>query len=326
MSISNSTTNDWFLSAIIKDGSVGNCLAEVLSELKRKESFIGRLSERISEKTSGGVDCISDLALRISTLENTLKFRLSILSPNRRGAWFRVSASTASGPFAGSLLPDPIFSPYDEKNTAKIKAGLADCWRNHNLLSYPLKASESCLWKTLLNLNFELRKLGDMEPWPRLERLPEELPSELESRSLRAFLTNVRSEYLAATQRLDICHGLLWEASERFWQEARAYQSASNDPFSGDDIYEGHRTAEKMRQEFRSRRSTPTINRPLGKSVQDLEALTFMGFEDFPDAEALKHRYHSLAMEMHPDREGGNEARFKLLAKSYRHLTRHCGR
>jgi len=51
-----------------------------------------------------------------------------------------------------------------------------------------------------------------------------------------------------------------------------------------------------------------------------------MGFDEFPDVEMLRQRYHALAMTMHPDREGGNEARFKLLAKSYKHLMRHYPR
>jgi DnaJ-class molecular chaperone len=51
-----------------------------------------------------------------------------------------------------------------------------------------------------------------------------------------------------------------------------------------------------------------------------------MGFDDFPEAEVLRQRYHALALEMHPDREGGNEARFKLLAKSYKHLIRQSAR
>ena len=43
--------------------------------------------------------------------------------------------------------------------------------------------------------------------------------------------------------------------------------------------------------------------------------------DDFPTVAQLRQRYHALALEMHPDRQGGNEARFKMLAKCYRHLS-----
>jgi DnaJ-class molecular chaperone len=56
------------------------------------------------------------------------------------------------------------------------------------------------------------------------------------------------------------------------------------------------------------------------------EALRFMGFDDFPTTDSLKQRYHMLALDMHPDRQGGNELKFKLLAKSYKHLSQVCER
>jgi len=325
MSSVNSTLNDWFVSAILKDGTVGQCLSEVENELKAKQKFVAMLKERIAERSPSKIDIVSDISARIVILENTLKFRLSILSPTRRGAWFRDSASTAAGPFAGSLLTDPIFSNYDEKASGRIRAGLRTCWLEHNLVSYPLRATLPCLWKTILSLNFELHNAGDFGSWPRLEKLPEDLPTEFESRALRAFLSNVKAEYMAARRKLDDCYATLLEASNRFWAESeRSIKSAFAD--QNEDLYDGHRVAEKLRQEFRSRRSTPTIKRPVGKSTQDIEALTFMGFDDFPEAEVLRQRYHALALEMHPDREGGNEARFKLLAKSYKHLIRQSSR
>ncbi len=323
---STASSADWFVSAIVKDGSVGECLSAVENELRQRQAFVVRLRQRIAEKSPSKIDGISDINARIAILENTLKLRLSILSPSRRGAWFRPSASTASGPFATPLFNEPVFAPYDEKMTSKIRVGLGDCWDARNLLSYPLKASEPCLWKILLSLNFELYQMGDMGEWPRLEKLPDDLPFDLESRALRAFLSNVRAEYLSARQHLDECYQVLLVASQAFWSEARFLRSSKDFAPGADDFYDGHRAAEKMRQEFRSRRTTPTIKRPIGKTAQDIEALNFMGFEDFPDADSLKHRYHNLAMEMHPDREGGSEARFKLLAKSYRHLIRNCQR
>ncbi len=324
MSTLNSTLNDWFVSAILKDGTVGQCLSEVESELKNKQRFVAMLRERIAEKSPANVDVVSDISARILILENTLKFRLSVLSPARRGAWFRESASTAAGPFAASLLTEPVFSTYDEKSSSRVRVGLRKCWLEHNLLAYPLRATLPCLWKTILSLNFELHSAGDFAPWSRLDKLPEDLPAEFESRALKAFLSNVKAEYLSARRRLDDCYAALFEASNRFWAEVGASKSSFAD--GHEDLYDGHRVAEKLRQEFRSRRSTPTIKRPVARSSQDIEALSFMGFDEFPELELLRQRYHTLALEMHPDREGGNEARFKLLAKSYKHLIRQCGR
>lgn len=326
MTSGNSTLNDWFISAILKDGTVGQCLAQVEIELENKQKFLRILRDRIAEQNTSKTDVISELSARILTLENTLKFRLGILSPNRRGAWFRESASTAAGPFIGSLLTEPVFSSYDEKNQVGVRTGLKTCWTERSLVSYPLRATEPCLWKTILVLNYELFKSGDLGSWPRIERLPEDLPGELESRALRAFLTNVKAEYLSARRRLDDCYEVLLDASNRFWSIGGTGSKDAGVDRLGDDFYDGHRVAEKLRQEFRSRRSTPTIKRPVGKSSQDIEALSFMGFDEFPEPEVLRQRYHSLAMEMHPDRDGGSEARFKLLAKSYKHLMRYSCR
>lgn len=326
MASSPALSHDWFISAIVKNGSVGECLSEVLSEVRRKEKFVTKLGEKISEKNGSVNDAVSEISGRIRILENTLKFRLSILSPDRRGAWFRPSAATSNGPFSGTILPDAIFSQYDETRTSKIRAGLVECWNQKNLVAYPLKATETCLWKTLLAINFELYAMGDLGEWPRLERLPEELPFDFESRSLRAFLVNVKLEYLGANERLKIAFTTLLEASDQFWAGARTRRESAHQSAHQSADYDGHTAAENVREEFRKRRSTPTIKRPIGKSSQDIEALKFMGFEDFPSAETLKQRYHTLAMDMHPDRQGGNESRFKLLSKCYKHLTRVCER
>lgn len=324
MSTTNPIINDWFLSAILKDGTVGESLQEVEKELRNKQSFVGALRHRIGETAPSKVDAISELAARITTLENTLKFRLSILNPMRKGAWFRSSVSTSAGPFGVHLLEEPVFATFDERSVDRVKQGLIKCWKARNLVDYPLRATEPCLWKVLLSLNFELYAAGDLGSWPRLDKLPEELPPEFESRSLRAFLMNVKAEYVTAVQRLDECYEMLLKASHRLWLAMAS--STGNEATQEDDLYDGHRSAEKLRQEFRSRRSSATLKRSLGKSTQDIEALSFMGFDDFPELEVLRQRYHSLAMEMHPDRAGGSESRFKLLAKSYRHLTRQLTR
>jgi hypothetical protein len=299
---------------------------QVMTELQRKEQFVAKLREKLSERSDHSQDALTELSNRIRILESTLKFRLSILSPERRGAWFRPSSSTASGPFSGTLLPDPVFSAYDETQSPKIRAAILECWQQKNLVNYPLRATDNCLWKILLGINFELHAIGDNGSWPRLERLPDDLPKDFESRSLRAFLSNVRAEYLSVQERLRSAYDLLIDASERFWVGAPRATRVTKDRA---DDYDGHRAAESMREGFRKRRSqnpSPTIKPPIGKSAQDIVALKFMGFDDFPNAEDLKQRYHNMALRLHPDREGGNEARFKLLSKSYKHLTRVCMR
>jgi hypothetical protein len=156
--------------------------------------------------------------------------------------------------------------------------------------------------------------------------MPDELPKDLEGRSIRAFLNNVRAEYLSVQSRLVNVYDLLLEASERFWAAAPRGNRVTRDRA---DDYDGHRAAESMRDGFRKRRAespTPTIKRPIGKSAQDFEALKFMGFEDFPSSEDLKQRYHNMALRLHPDREGGSDVKFKLLSKSYKHLSRICAR
>ena len=309
-------SSDWFINAVVKDGSVRQCLAEVMGELSRKKKFIERLSEKLGEDQSTGGDALSKLSARIRMLENTIKFRTSILSVDRRGAWFRANATTAAGPFVSALMPEPVFSQYDESNTKNIRLKLLECWTQKNLVAYPMRASESCLWKILLALNFELERLGDLGEWGRLETCPECLPKEFDSRALSAFLNNVKLEYLSTRAALNRCQSILLEASERFWNTAPRQRSSR----SGEESYDGQSQAERMRQDFRSRRATASGKRPVVKSALDIQALKLMGFDDFPEAEELKQRYHALALEMHPDRQGGNEARFKMLSKCYRHL------
>jgi hypothetical protein len=310
-------TNDWFVSAVIKDGSVMQCLAEVLGELRLKEKFVQKLCAKLGEEKDSGSDALSKLSARIRLLESTIKFRTTILSVERRGAWFRTNSTTATGPFVPALMPDPIFSEYDENNTKKIRLGLLECWKQKNLVAYPLRATESCLWKIVLALNFELEALGDLGEWPRLETYPDSLPPEIESRSLRAFLNNVKLEYLTSKELLNNCNELLVQASEKFWATAPRQRVVQ----SGDSDYDGQKQADNIRQQFRSRRATAASNRTTIKSILDIQALKLMGFDNFPNTEELKQRYHVLALEMHPDRQGGNEARFKMLAKCYRHLS-----
>ena len=71
MSLKALISSDWFVNAIVKDGSVRQCLAEVMGELSRKKKFIELLSEKLGEDSSTGGDALSKLSARIRMLENT---------------------------------------------------------------------------------------------------------------------------------------------------------------------------------------------------------------------------------------------------------------
>lgn len=309
---------DWFVAAIQTDGSVMNCLAAVLTELEYRARFTKALQLAIGERAPGGIDTVSDVGQRIKILENTLRFRLSILNPERKGAWFRVG-SPMGGPFSGTLLNEAVFSAYDEGQHGRMRKGISNCWQKRSLIDYPFRATDPSLWKVLLSLNFELEALDRFSlEFPRLSELPDQLPSLLESRSLRAFLLNVRAEIVSHRVRLTQCYNQLFEASERFWQHHATAASRKSEGADRDDPIHHFRSSFKQRR-------TPTTPRPSFKTSSDLEALKFMGFADYPSTDDLKQRYHSLALEMHPDRPSGNEQRFKLLNRSYKHLAKICG-
>ena len=310
-----SQNRDWFLKAIETDGSVGQCLDGVAQELEQKMRFIHALRTAIAERNAGGIDAVSEIGQRIKILDTTLKFRLSILSPERKGAWFRESPTT-SGPFVSNVLSEAVFPHFDVTKIEQMRTGLSACWERKTLIDLPFRATETCLWKTLLTLNFELETINKFSlSWPGLTELPEKLPVALESRALRAFLLNVKGELLSHRERLMRCFISLREASERFWQfhATEAAQRKDSPRFTG---------ADELRGEFSRRRNSTRQGGERLKTSADLEALRFMGFAEVPKHDELKQRYHSLAREMHPDRPGGNEQKFKLLTKSYRHLHR----
>jgi hypothetical protein len=309
--------SDWFVSAVITDGSVRQSLTVVCNQLEQKLKFVRSIANAIGEKDAKAPDRITEIGLRIKQLESSLKFRLSILNPERKGAWFRQATAT-TGPFKESLLPEPVFSHYDETAHSKVATGLMKCWRTQSLVDYPLRATDPSLWRTLLVLNFELESIDSaVEGYPKLSQLPEELPKDLDSRALKAFLTNVKAEIVSHKSRLGDCYRLLLDASERYWRHhatEAAKKSNSQDhspPFaSRSESFKTHRTSTIPRPK-------PTI-----KTAPDLEALRYMGFGDFPELSDLKLRYHELARDMHPDKPSGSEIRFRMLNRSYRHLVR----
>jgi hypothetical protein len=347
---------DWFLAAIEVDGSVGACLDAVLQELARKQGFIGALKAALGGKDPRGLDAVSELGVRVKALEKTLRFRLGMLKPERPGAWFRSPAATTTGPFATALLDEPVFGLYDAADLERVRSGLLAAWNERRASDLPFRDVTPSLWRTLLTLNAEWEKICALplgtdsafaKAGVRLDKLPDGLPKELESRALRAFLINVRGEVRATRERLDAAYtelvgasNKLWEAQRKTLREAASAASAAAGPKTGprtgpdrgpggersfrgdsgdnDRQRAANPTAESLREEFRKRRMAQP-RRPL-LTPADMEALRVMGFQSLPEAETLRQRYIALAKRLHPDR-GGDDTAFKQLSGAYARLS-----
>lgn len=318
-----SPPRDWFLAAIEAEGSVSDSLGAVLRELERRVEFVKGLKRSLEMTGARGLDAITDLGQRIRALENTLRFRLGILRPERPAAWFRSPAATTIGPFSGAVLEEPVFATYDAVDAPRVKVALETAWRERTTKNLPFKDASSCLWRTLLGYAELLERIAKLpEPFSgqRLDTLPDGLPPDLESRALRAFLINVRNEMLAARDRLDACYRQLHEASEKLW--AVQSESESRRPTESEGPFRDRRpnvAADSVREEFKRRRATPQVRRML--TPVDMDALRFMGFEDIPSSLDLRQRYLTMARQLHPDLHGGSDHAFKSLTRAYEHLT-----
>jgi hypothetical protein len=168
----------------------------------------------------------------------------------------------------------------------------------------------------LLALNSQFSQLIQLpSPYEKLtlETLPDGLPDLMESRSLRAFLLNVRNEVYMVRRTLDSSFELLKAASEKLWaSQAKATIREKSAP---------HREQpEEMREEFKRRRQQSRFDGDHRKAAERLESLKFMGFDTDPTPDALRRRYLMMAKSLHPDRPGGDEAAFKLLTIAYGRL------
>lgn len=334
---------DWFMPAIECNGTVAESLGAVLGELAQRTAFIAALKGCLETQGPGGmrgIDAVTDLSQRIRGLENTLKFRLGILRPERAQAWFRAPAATSTGPFSATLIDEPVFAAYDPWDAERVKRELYALWSQRRARALPFKDESGCLWKTLLQFNADFKRIIEL-PAPfhdlTLEQLPDVLPPHLDSRALRAFLLNVRNEVMGARERLDACYRQLREACERFWsfqleheQRARPFGAQTQQQAPPPPPHQPHHhhqqpsrpssynpQADSMREEFKRRRQTTGARLLTGA---DMDALRFMGFEDVPAPEILRQRYLVLAKQYHPDRHGGNENAFKRLSGAYSHL------
>jgi hypothetical protein len=308
--------HDWFLPAIHAVGSVGDCLDQVLEELDQRGVFLRAVREKLV-KSGNHQDNLTFLGQRAKALENTLKVRLGILNPEREASWFRISPSQTSGPFSSALLSESVFFPYNSAEWAGVRERILTCWKSSQVYAPTAGESRQCLWSMLLTLNKEfgeLARLSNQFAGLSLAELPNGLPEILESRSLRAFLLNVRNEFYAVRKRLDSAYETLLAASEKFWaaQEKNALNARTE--IRNDQ-------AEDMREEFKRRRQQ-TRNAGIRKGdIQRQESLKFMGFEEDPSDAELRRRYLEMAKAMHPDRQGGDESAFKMLTVAYGRLS-----
>jgi hypothetical protein len=250
-----------------------------------------------------------------------LRFRLGILRPERPGAWFRAPAATSTGPFASAVIEAPVFALYDPSETEAVSKQLLDLWHARAAGPLPFKEATPNLWGSLLELNAAWTALVKVpEPFAHLSlaELPDGLPKAIDSRALRAFLLNVRSEVLSTRARLDQAFDELRRASERFWTYQIEQERRFRGRHGGTERPRVNPTADSVREEFKRRRQTTAVLPPL--SSGDREAMRFMGFDDVPTSDALRQRYLSMAKRLHPDREGGSDTAFKMLSSAYSHL------
>lgn len=315
------TPRDWFVAAIEAEGSVSASLAAVLHELSRRADFVSALKSNLELTGARGIDAITDLGQKLKGFENTLRFRLGILRPERSAAWFRAPAATSVGPFSSSVLEEPVFAPYDVADWAKIKAGLESAWESRHVGTQIFKDGSSCLWLTLLKYGELLERictLPDVFASLRLDLLPDGLPVDLESRSLRAFLINVRGEVLSTRERLEACYRQLHETSAKLWAVQAEMEAvrATQVPPPRQRISS---PADGVREEFKRRRATAEFRRLL--TPNEMDAMRYMGFDDLPSAADLRQRYLTMARQLHPDLQGGSDSAFKNLTRAYERLT-----
>ena len=313
--------HDWFLPVILCEGTVGASLDSVLAELRARARFTEAVKARLWDEVAAasGIDTITDLGQRLKLLENTLRFRLGILRPDRPSAWFREPLATSTGPFQTTLLSQAVLPPYDAERLPAVRDGLRRCWQEAAVTNWPWPSWSPSLWSILLEHRERYERIArlDLEPVGlRLDELPEGLPHQLESRALRAFLLNVRTELSNLKYRLEACFELLWAASAKLWAVQESQMAARTKPESGRSKRAGG--VEDVRAAMKERRET--TRRPI-LTPADLSALRFMGFRELPTPELLRQRYLELAKKFHPDRHSGRDEAFKTLVSAYGRLS-----
>jgi hypothetical protein len=322
--------NDWFLTAILNDGSVSSCLEAVISELDLRRAFVAALKNRLDPPTGTSVDAVTDLSNRLKPIENTLRARLPLLLPDRPGAWFRVPAARSGGPFSTSIVHEPVFAPYGSAPPQMVREALLSSWNAGAASVGVFRVGIRCLWLSLLELNARYKAINSIEvalPSGMVHRmmldgLPDGLQDQLDCRSLRAFLGNVKMELISCRQRLDACKRDLLAASDLFFdQQSRPGRNRTGAWRDKADEFrdEQSRRRASTGSERAGAASSPGRDGGL-KTARDLEALRYFGFSEFPTQEELRKRYLDLAKRFHPDATTGHEEKFKMLSRVYEHL------
>jgi hypothetical protein len=322
---------DWFLGAIEAQGNVHHCLQAVIEELANKLQFVAALQHSLHQSSGDRSDHLSQLGNQLRLLGQTFQVRLGLLSPERELAWFRKSMARTGGPFASQIYCDPVFLPYDLSKIDQVVHTLSAAYTNRSKLdacdpiwqkSKEIRSpDDTCLWMRLLTLNAQLDSYckvsvgtGSFRPF-RLDKIPEQFDSNLESLPLRAFLLNVQGEILSLRSQLDQAYEKLFEASQGLWKTQRVRLQRKAQSYSGAKRQNGFDAS----SESRSSPPPPTnLSPPL--SSRQRASLQFMGFEDFPDQQDLRRRYLELAKKLHPDVINGQDEEFKVLLESYRCL------
>jgi len=331
---------DWFISAVVSNGSVSDCLDAVAHELAAKQKFINAINSNLRSGLDDGTDNLTLLGKEVKELENTLRFRLGLLRPDRDAAWFRKAGHKDCGPFRSAMLTEAVFAPYRASEGEKIRTAIASCWQLATITPIPFLDETPCLWRLLLLQKQRLNQLALLaEPFTalRLDELPDGLPADLESLALRAFLINVKAGFVSVRDRLQLCYDQLWTASEKFWQHQKlqSVQEKSQNRAKPPPARPAAPRPAGPRQASRDRPPPPpeqeSQHEPydagdfsdlnIHSSFARMEALRFMGFRHAPTLETLRKRYLEMAKKLHPD-HGGSEDAFKRLARAYKDLVK----
>ena len=301
------TCEDWFLPAIYAAGGVESCFTAVLSSLSAKQHFVLCLKKNLCEFEGRSSDSISNLAKQVKEIEDTLSFRIGMLSPARPGAWFRENMNQGAGLFGNEVLSEPIFAKYDAKSLSQLEAALVKSFDSRSILPLPMAEGPS-IWRSLLRLNVAWEGIDTLsQPFVgiRLSDLPDSLPKNLWTPSLSAFLDKVNEAHIGVRDSLDNCYKKLLDKSKDFWSCQR------------------EQTSRPTRSDFKGtppKADSSKLNSRCRLTVSDFRALEFMRFNKLPSKKDLRQRYIKLAHSYHPDRPDGNEERFKKLAEHYAHL------
>lgn len=318
------TPTDWFLPGINPGETLESGLKSVISQEQDKLNLVQALFRSLCAQRGTSADSISELRRQIQQLAKTLDYRLPLLSPDRRGAWFRDNAGVGHGPVSDvTLLPLPVFPLFEAAAIPQLRKALMDSWQERSLLPLPVADERPSLWGMLLALNHQWRIQAQLEVAGSsysLLTLPSHLPPAILTPALRIFLHHVKSALLAAQQDLDGCHQRLWKASTTLFgammRDASRQRSSEWDGHSTpQDAYAAYqRHADDIRSRFRERRGAGAYAHP------ETQALSFLGFQQRPGADALRKRYREMARQFHPDSPQGNEESFKELNRHYHFL------